>query len=515
MAHTRPNFLLILTDQLRADGLGCYGNPVVRTPNIDQLARTGVLLRNHFTNNPICMPSRATLFTGRYPSTHGVRCNGIPLRPEETTFTEYLLRSGYRTGCVGKIHLTPHGSPDQKDTVLKRMGLPEEKTAPYNGPFFESQHLWNKGQIPRFDGHYYGWQEVIPAFGHGDIGGYVHRTDLAKKHPGFTYSPPEQKGPYGLYWRSAIPKELHTSSWITDKTIEMIARYAADGHRHPFFITSSFPDPHHPFCAPSPFSDLYALAEIPKPFIEAGELDRLPPHFRKAVEEGLYTSGDTQAIPFSTLTEDDIAAIRSLYYGMTAHIDACVGRMLGCLDELGLRENTIVFFTSDHGELLGDHGLLLKGPFHYESLLKMPAIWSGPDYFRQGYEVRELTSHLDVAGTILELADISVPPRVQGASLRQLLAGEAQADDCPGVLIENDEDYVGLRVRTLRTSRHKITCYQGEEYGELFDLETDPHEYRNLWGDPAYAALKSRLMTMLTDKLMEACDPLPFKMTQA
>jgi arylsulfatase A-like enzyme len=214
---------------------------------------------------------------------------------------------------------------------------------------------------------------------------------------------------------------------------------------------------------------------------------------------------------------------------MVSLIDHHVGRVMDALDELDISDNTVVVFLSDHGDMMGDHGLLNKGPFHFEGLLRVPMIWRWPGRFRPAASPA-LVSLLDVPPTILELAGVAIPegftspeapqqpPAWPGRSLAGLLAGQADAVQ-DSVVIENDEDYLGLRLRTLVTQTHKITTYTGhrgpEPYGELFDLADDPHELHNLWDSPAHAALRRQLIEQLHHRLTETDIALPRRLGHA
>ena len=196
------------------------------------------------------------------------------------------------------------------------------------------------------------------------------------------------------------------------------------------------------------------------------------------------------------------------YYGMVTLIDDAVGRILEALDRLGLAEHTVVVFGTDHGELLGDHGLWLKGPFLYESLIRVPYVWRLPGQFPAGRVVSEVTSYLDFAPTVLELAGVAQDPLMQGASMAALLRGDTDEPPRDYAIVELREDLDGLQSRTLVNERYKLTCYLGHEFGELFDLEEDPEERHNLWQDPSHAATREALLGLLVSAMAGAARPL-------
>jgi len=517
LAETRPNILCIITDQQRADHLSCMGNPVLQTPNIDRLAASGVRFERAYCNNPLCMPGRATLFTGLPPRSHGVRTNGIPLHPATPTIVGSLSAAGYRTHAVGKLHMTCFfGQPGQDPATLDP------------ADFAEGAPLWESGRIRHLPSPYYGFQSTEFAGGHGGYlwGDYLHW--LEETHPGASalYQRENALNPLtGIdqSWVSAIPAQWHHSTWVADRTIDFLQREGQSDQ--PFFLWCSFPDPHHAFCPPEPYATRYAPEAIPLPVRREGEFDDLAPHFRDSYEHEVQVAGRRAPMKMPDAHRQQIIA---LTYGMISLIDAQVGRILDSLEALGLRENTVVVFLSDHGDLMGDHGLLNKGPFHFEGLVRVPFLWSWPGHFSQGVATPALASYLDFAPTILDLCNVPapeghVPPRPEaprqlpacpGKSLAPLLRGEVeQVRDA--ALIENDEDYLGLRLRTLVTARYKLTTYSGQPYGELFDLQEDPAELYNRWHDPACARLRDDLRLALLDEIVRTDNVLPRRLCHA
>ena len=514
----RPNFLCIVTDQHRADHLGCAGNPVVRTPGIDRLAAEGVRFSRAYVNNPLCMPARATFFTGRAARGHGVRTNGIPLDPSVPTMTEALRQAGYRTHSVGKLHLRTFGTPN---------GRPVEELDPAEFP--ESRALWDSGRVAAIPTPYYGLEGVDFAGGHGSWMWGDYRAWLVAQRPdGFDLLQPKAGTPTPhsaeQAWKSALPQELHHSAWVADRTIAFVNEAAAQQDK-PFFLWCSFPDPHHPYCPPAPWSEMYDPADIPLPARRKGELDDLPPHFREIVERDRRLSGRVHA---TRMADEPLREILALTYGMISLFDHHIGRILEALDKSGLRENTVVSFMSDHGDMMGDHWLINKGPFHFDGLLKVPFLWSWPGHFPAGVTTNALASHLDFAPTVLDLAGVPVPegpvpatpecpqmpPPWPGLSLGPVLRGERPALR-EAVIVENDEDYLGLRLRTLVTERHQLTVYSGQTYGELFDLQEDPGQLHNLWSSPAHRSVRDSLHQWLLHELLLTESPLPRRLCHA
>ena len=504
-AHMKPNILVIITDQQRQDHLGCYGNPVVRTPQLDQLAEQGIRFDRHYVNNPLCMPGRATLFTGMTPRAHTVRTNGINLPRCLPVLPEILKSNGYQTHLVGKLHLDSYES--------KVNGLRRE---------IDNHHDFQTGR------EVWGFETGEMSLYHGTHVKGAYQSWLSHKlngNPSPWQNHLNNIG-YGaeqcIY--TEITEELHHSSWIAERTIHFLKN--RDKTR-PFFLWCSFPDPHHPYCPPKKYADIYQPKTIPLPVRRIGELDDLSPHFRLAYEGTQQFAGRALNMP-SKMSDIQYREVIALTYGMITLIDVNVGRILRALHDSTLEDNTLVIFTSDHGDMMGDHWLCNKGPFHFEGLLKVPFIVRWPGTHKPGSIVSSLTSHLDFLLTILDIAEISYPegnvpdppeapfqrPPLVGKSMKPLLTGEATKIH-DAVLIENDEDYIGSNLRTVITNRYKLTCYSGHDFGELFDLQNDPHELRNLWNVPEHENLKLEMKARLLEKIIETDSPLPRRIGHA
>jgi arylsulfatase A-like enzyme len=512
-----PNVLCFVTDQQRRDHLGCAGNPILQTPNIDRLARSGVRFDRCYVNNPVCMPSRSTMWTGQTPSAHRVHCNGIPLDPAIPTIVSALGEAGYRTHGVGKFHLSPFHSLNGADvTALDPAAWPESK------------QMWRGGRISALPTPYYGLQSAILVGGHGDFIWGDYRRWLMHEAPWVVKRIEEWVAQVGREdWEtmgpSHIPVELHHSGWIADRTIEFLEEQRSTGQ--PFFCWCSFPDPHHPYHAPEPYHSMYDAADMPEPVRREGELDDLPPHFRRIQNEAMRVGGVTGPV---TRFYDHTPEIMARTYGMVSQVDFHVGRVMGALEELGLGDDTLVVYLSDHGDLMGDHWLQQKGPFHFDGLIRVPFIWSWPGHVSQDTVDESVVSMLDFAPTILDLCGVPIPEGPQpveplipveidpwpGRSLRSSLAGgEVAGRD--GVLIENDADYLGLRLRTLVTERYRLTWYAGQPYGELFDLQEDPQELYNRWDDAGYRPVRDELVAHLLDLVVMSDPRLPRRLARA
>ena len=516
MKTSKPNFLVICTDQMRADHMGCDGNSVIQTPHLDSLAQSGTHFQRAYVNCPLCMPSRATMFTGLTPRGHEVRTNGIPLNRSIPTLTESLKKAGYHTASIGKLHFSNYWLNDDARVQVNQ------------NEFLEVREFWEEGKVTDIPTPYYGFEHVDITLGHGAFTGGHYANWLKEKHPeawqrlqteGVSPSPSgaEQSGTFPL------DEDLHHTAYVANQTIDHLTKLDKD---KPFFLFSSFPDPHHPYQLPQGWESMYSADKVIPPVFREGEFDDLAPLYQDIFDNDTQLSGRGAAtsIPYEHRLE-----IIARTYGMISLLDKYIGKILKALDDNGLRENTIIVFMSDHGDMLGDHQLMNKGPFHFEGLLRVPMIWSWAGKFKE-QQTQAMMSLLDFAPTVLELANLAIPegassneaplqaPAWAGRSQMPVLTG--QIDNVQdAVLVENDEDYLGLRLRTLITKTHKLTTYTGHRgakpYGELFDLENDSDELHNLWHKDNYKNVKLELMQQLHYKIVETDCALPRRLSHA
>lgn len=529
---SRPNFLLFITDQQRADSLGCAGHPVLRTPHIDALAARGTRFTRFYVANPICMPNRATLMTGRPSSVHGVRHNGLSLPLTSNTFVDLLRLAGYRTGLIGKSHL--QNATDVEPLLTFPPPRPGEAPPPPGhrearlgedgsgaGYRLERRKSWTEQPSRDIPRPYYGFDHVELALGHGDRAHGHYARWLAERHP----DPESLLGPANATpsdtvcpqaWRTRLPEELHHSSYIAERSVAFLQDHARDGGDAPFFLQCSFADPHHPFTPPGRYWDMYDPGDIALPASFATpDADEIPPvrHLRRALADG---TADRSAQSAFAVTRREAREAIALTCGMISMIDDCAGRVLRELERTGLADDTVVIFTSDHGDFLGDHGLLLKGPLHFQSLIKVPFIWAEPGASDGGCTSDSLSGTVDIARTVLDRAGVQPYNGMQGRSLIGDLRGDP-AGAPEAMLIEEDGQRRAygfdrpVRARTVVTDRYRLTIYRGEDWGILHDLEADPFEMRNLWDDPTHAQIRARMFERLAVAQMEACDtsPLP------
>ncbi|MEM6985660.1 MAG: sulfatase-like hydrolase/transferase, partial [Pseudomonadota bacterium] len=370
---------------------------------------------------------------------------------------------------------------------------------------------WHTPLADRIDGHFYGFGHVQVAADHGDraCGDYTlwaraQRADFDSL-VGPENALPHNRCPAPQAWRTAVPEELYSTNWIADQSQAWLRERAGD--EQPFFLQMSFPDPHHPFTPPGKYWDLYNPDDMPLP-PSFGQGD-LPPHdaMRAAHDAGnaLRTSQD----PFA-VTEDEAREIIALTYGMISMIDDAIGRVLAELEASGLAENTVVIFTSDHGDYMGDHGLMLKLLLHYQGLIRVPFIWHDPASTAANTATNDLSSSIDIASTILARAGIQAFNGIQGRDL-------FDSEPPQAVIVEEDSQrsMTGFdkpqRVRTLVTERYRMSLREGESWHELYDLVEDPHEIENLYDNPAVADIKHELTETMLRRVIALQDrsPLP------
>lgn len=468
MSDQHPNVLFIMADQLGRHMLGCYGNPVVKTPNIDRLAREGVLANANYVQNPICMPSRASIFTGRYPSVCGTRSNGVPLRDSEVTLPQAMAWGGYSTFAAGKLHFRHQlNSADWLDGSHAEF----EGTRPYYG--FQEYHLSDDNRC----GPYLRWVKKH----------HPQYADAVLNNP---EQSPERIGNTRDGWVGEYPAEIHQSNWIADRTIDYIKR---DHAGKPWFAFCSFADPHHPFNPPEPYASMYNDVQLPPLHKREGEEETFPPAIREHMQR--ISTG---------YTAEDYDTVRRLAYGMVSLIDDAVGRIYQTLQETDALKNTMIVFTSDHGEMLGEHGLLYKGAYHFDEILRTPLIWRWPESAAEGsMRVEALTQSLDLMPTILDVCHLPIPDAVQGESMRKLLEGQT-AQGRSWVHTENyvlrwtPDGWLDDDINTLVTDDWKLTIRADGQLGQLFNRRDDPHELNNLWAKAEYATQRA----VLTEKLV-------------
>ena len=510
---TKLNILFLMTDQHRFDHVGFNGNKIVRTPNLDALAARSVNFKKTFVSNPICMPNRSTIMTGRMPSIHGVRHNGMSLDWRSNTYVRVLKQAGYRTSHIGKSHLQNMGV--NRSGMLKYVdfSLPDEAIEMgLDEGWDDCENLARYRSLDEVSlpDDFYGFERADFTVSHGDIcGGHYYQWLLENGLDPSEYQGPKNalnnyEGWHQVY-QTRIPAELYPTSYIANRTIEELDAAAADDR--PFMIHCSFPDPHHPFSPPGKYWEMFDPKEMPLPeSFRQDHADSMGHLQAYVAEPGVPNSNATH--PFSP-SADQLRHALAAQYGMIALIDDQVGRILAKLEETGQAGNTIIVFTSDHGDMFGDHGLIMKHTMLYEGCTHVPLLISAPGCEPGNRE--GLTGSIDIAQTLLELTGCTPYYDMQGFSLAAMLTDNS-VKVRESLLIEEDEreDIFGIgkpfRSRTLVTESSRTTVYEGVARGEHYKLANDPGEVENQWGDQASRAIA---LEQLMQEMMRVGDHTP------
>lgn len=467
--ETNPNILLIMTDQQRHDSLGCYGFKGIDTPNLDKLAREGVLFENCYVNNPICTPSRASIFTGKQLPGHGVyRLNDI-LPDNEVMFTKHLQDKGYQTALIGKLHVS---------------------AARYE--------VENRNKNDGFDT--YDWCHEPALFLDGKYNSYSKW--LKKNNPNF-YEKLKKHG-RGL---KNVPSDVHATKWTADRTIEHIKNRKKN---IPFCCVMSIFDPHNPYTDyPVEMEKRIKTEHMEKSKYQSGETHGKPSGIVREHEHSYLGS-------FHDYSKKEIEDMRKGYYASVAFIDKNVGRVLDFIEKEGLKEDTVVIFISDHGDMLGDHELLVKGAFFYDACTKVPMIIRYPRKIKPDQRSKMLVQPSDIAATVLAQAGFAKDfiKKNMSDSIDLTEAIKNPREDAReyvlclyrGSGICDSKDYFDppINATMLRNRRYKLNIYHNFEEGrtelndgELFDMINDPEERINLYDNKEYSQIKSELMSKL------------------
>jgi uncharacterized sulfatase len=314
-------------------------------------------------------------------------------------------------------------------------------------------------------------------------------------------------------WKWDLPEKFHYTTWTGERTIAQINE--AVSKDKPFFIWSSFHDPHPPYLVPEPWASMYNPDDMVPGTLANGEMELLPPHFLKTQEKNpdfsMYEETGYYVHGFHSHLIDDKTLKKRVatYYGMISFVDFQIGKIMEALDKTGQRENTIVLFTTDHGYFLGQHGLIEKGAFHFEDMVKIPMIASYPGKVPTGVTNKALQSQVDFVPTFLSMADVKIPGKMQGVDQSKVWYG-GLTEARKNVIVENRHEPTTVHLRTYIDERYKITVYRDKDYGELFDLEKDPMEKNNLWNNPNASNLKCVLLQkFLNAELEREFTPMP------
>jgi len=504
-----PNVLFLITDQQRADHNGFMGNSVVQTPHLDRLAGAGMVFDNAWVSNPVCMPNRSSIMTGRMPSAHGVIFNDRSLDWNANTFVRRFRKSGYRTGLMGKSHLQ-HGM--SKNSMVPFRGE-SSGTPPYPEGWDQIEDFERYVGVEANDpDDFYGFDHIELSIDHGarvaghhlawalDRGGQLDELliDQDVDGPGT-----DRSEHWRQIYRPPYAEALHSTTYVTERTIDFIDK--AHAQQQPWLAWCSYPDPHHPMTPPGKWFDMYDPGDMPLPQSRHDKLSDAPAHLRAFA--GVHPRDQRNWVApcgfgSDALLQQAIAAT----YGMISMVDHGVGQILEHLEALGVRDNTIVVFTSDHGDMMGDHSLFLKGFMHYRGTLQVPLVISAPACAPGRSSA--LASSVDLGPTLMDLCSIDAYDGVQGVSQAPVVA-DASARVRDSVLIEDDISMVTAnltpipaRTRTLLMDGYRYTRNSNAEE-QLFNLVEDPDEMNDR---KAQGPARIRMLEALAQAMMLADD---------
>ncbi len=519
------NILFITTDQQRYDALGCNGGTIARTPVVDSLAANGIRYERAYNQNTVCMPARSTMLTGQYVRTHGVIANGVPLPEDAPSIAEYLHdAAGYRTALLGKAHFEPGFDLKYhwRENYMSERGL----VGPYRG-FDHAElavHVPAVGDRPLQ--HYGRW--LIETHGIEATKGF---SPLLAADPGGETGAPETR-------INPIPRDWYHTDWVADRTIAYLDSLPDDAD---WFVWMSFPDPHHPWDPPASEQHRCNWRDLDLPPGHPGsdeEIERVlaqkPAHWLSLWNgEWINAEGGPGSYRPQNVSHDNIREINAMCHIMNEMIDEACGRVLARLTQRGWNDDTDVIFTTDHGELQGDYGLIFKGPFHTDSLMRLPMVWRpAPSAAVSAAVVSEPVGQLDLAPTFCEIAGVPAPEWTQGEALPT-----APGSGRERVICEWDSQFPGYGMHLRSIYRDGWLCtayepstvgepnglekwfaatgmfgggigpispvaYEGSE-GELYAVEDDPHQFTNRWDDPECKAVREDLVADMYATLPE------------
>ena len=472
----QPNVVVLMSDQQRLDTVSCYGlNEVCRTPHIDALAARGVRFDSAFTPTAICSPARASFYTGLYPHKHGVTANSLCLREGVRGVNHYLDEAGYRCGYAGKWHV-------------------DEQTGP-TGYGFAGQD---------FMGYAFPGSDLLPGLQFGAKPRGHNPYDDYLKARGFDPPPTVSHRFVGtnpsnqaqeMFALHEGPVESCIEYFVAEEAKRVLDEVATG--EQPFFLWANFWGPHSPSLVPEPYFSMYDPKAIPEHPGYAETFEKKP--YRQQLIEKLWGLGDYGWEGFQ-----EIAA---RYFGHCTLIDDMVGRVVAHLEQLGVLDNTIIVYTADHGDCLGAHKLIEKGEFMYDEIYRIPLVIAHPDCEAPGTACDEFVYLHEIMLSSLDAAGLEVPADLDGQSFLPAIEGRPFANGREEVYCVFDRHFTVANQRMVRTRTHQFTFNSGDP-GELYDLQRDPYQLDNVYGDPAYEAVRQDLIGRMNRYMEELGDPL-------
>jgi len=454
-----PDIVFIITDQQRYDTIRALGASHMDTPNIDRLAKSGVVFEQCHITAPSCVPCRASLFTGYYPHTIGVLANG---QPWSRTWVSDLAAAGYHCVNIGKMHTIPYDA---------KAGFHERFVVENKDRYLEGRWFFDE------------WDKALASHGlrKQQREEYRKRPDYRERLGAFTWD---------------LDPALHSDNFVGDTTCWWLETKPVE---KPLFLVVGFPGPHPPYDPTPEMAEKYLARDVPLPEVPEEELRSLAGPWLEKRQHDVEVDHDSVAWKLDP-TKDELRRMRAYYYANVEMIDTQVGNILKALEARGNLGNTIVIFTTDHGDNLGDHGLSQKWA-PYEAVTRIPLIISAPGRFQGGRNVEALVQLFDLGPTILEWAGVEPPASFEAISLNPVLEGKAfQGRNYVYSEQAGDVNMTGVSYLTMvRSATHKLVHFHGGAAGQLFDLKADPGERRNLWDDPAAEPARQELLQALLE----------------
>lgn len=456
-----PNIILIITDQQRADTIGALGAGWMQTPHLDRLAQEGVAFTQCFATSPVCVASRASLFTGKFPHSTQVFTN---FQPWEPSWVKSLAAQGYHCVSIGKMHINPYdaGGGFHQRFVVENKDRPlflEERDRAFYDEWDKALHVRGLTKPSRFNRHA------------ADPDGYKQALGAFTWHLDGDMHPDNFVGNTACWW-------------LEDRKCP-----------DPLFLQIGFPGPHPPYDPVPEWLDRYADSDIPVPEVTDAELQRQP-RALKMLRENMTQLNFNSVNWRADLSREDLLRLRRHYAANVSMIDAQVGRIMATLDARGYLDNAIVIFTSDHADALGDHGHIQKWTM-YNSVLRVPLLIWSKNRISGGRVRDDLVQLIDIAPTILEAAKLPVPSDFEARSLWGALDDRTDYAPRDTVYSEVARDHVqtGAEFIVMRRCRDwKLVVYLDDEDGELYDLQKDPGENHNIWNNPANRQMRDQMI---------------------
>lgn len=472
--NKRPNIIFIMADQLAAAFLGCYGSRVNSTPVLDKMAAEGTLFTRNYATCPVCAPNRATLLTGRSPEIHGVVTNNYALSTDTPTYAHVLKRQGYRTGGFGKFHQTPMGK--EVPESLDFLGFDESVSAEDTkwGPWLD----WVKEKSP--ENYNYALAMTWP---HGERKIDQDTIDLQQKVKKELLQPRRENSEWVNMYTSPLPAELHDTTYITELGLQFMKKHMEKYSDQPFLCQISYVDPHDPYDPPEPYANMFQPEDMPEALPRMWDQDEYPT-LKRAIN----------SLAFEKIADNPkaIKKLRALYHGSLKFMDDQIARIVDYVRENNMLEDTIIIFTTDHGDMMGDHSLLTKGVKHYDKGIRCPLIVYGAGINRQ--ITGRLTCSLDFFPAFCEWACVppeDMPP-LEGKSFAGICKGQSEAKPWEEVCVA----FYGV-VSIITGDGWRLTRFTDDDRGHLFNLNTDPDEQSNLYYDRRYEEKKVKLLERL------------------